>query len=86
MKYVGRYDDAITEVLLVTIRNIIGSEIYEVEPVMRVMTALGTSLLVDDRFKGKAMELNVGSWLDGIGGKYGDKASEILDEIKSILQ
>lgn len=82
---VRRYDDATPELLLITIRNVVGSELYEVEPVMRVMVALGTSLLVDYRFKEKAMELNAGSWVDGIARKYGDSASEIVDEIKSLL-
>jgi len=86
LKNVGRCDDAVPELLLIPIRNVIGSGLYEVEALLRVMVALGTLLVVDHRFKVKAKELNADSWIEGINGKYGDKASEIADEIIRILQ
>lgn len=86
MKSVGRFDDAIPDLFLITIGNICGSGIYETEPIVRVLVAFGTALLVDNTFQSKAKAMHMGSMLNLVASQHGEKAGSIVAEISSILQ
>lgn len=87
MKSAGRAtgDDTTPELFLITIGNICGSGLYETEAIVRVLIALGTSLLVSDSFKKKANDLNMTSMLQHVASHHGEKAASIVAEIRTIL-
>lgn len=82
----GKFDDVIPELFLPIIGNMCGSGLFEVEAMVRVLVGFGTVLLVDDVFKRKAIELNMGSMLRHISSNHGDLANAVTTEILSILQ
>ena len=85
LKSCRKYDDAITELFLITVGNICVSELFENEAIVRVLVGFGTVLLVSDGFRKHAKTLNMGSMVQRVAGQHGIKAVAVAAEIQSIL-
>jgi len=66
--------------------KILGSGLYETEATVRVLVALGTVLLANDKFLKRAKELNMASMFQNDSSQHGAKASAVAKEILMILE
>ena len=79
------YGCDIPDLFISLVGNILNNGSYESEAIVRALVAFGTTLLVDDIFVQKSRVL-VGSNIQSIASKHGDKAASVGAEIQSILE
>jgi len=82
----GKFQDLSPDLILSSVINILSSNIYETEAMLRVLVALGTTLLVSGKFIKCSKDLSVVSMVQHVSGKYGQKASDVVSELEMILQ
>ena len=66
--------------------GILGSGLYETESTVRVLVAMDTGLLADDKFQKRAKELNMASMVRDHPSQHGTKAIAVANEIQMILE
>jgi len=82
----GSEKDQVADMLFSSIVNILKSDVYEAEAIVRAMVALGTLLLADDELKERAKELNLIATIELVSNRHGQKASAVASELKIVLQ
>lgn len=82
----GTCVDLHVDLVLYPGKRILSSGLYETEATVRVLVALGTVLLADDKFQKRAKELNMASIVHDDSSQHGAKATAVAKEIQMILE
>eukprot|EP00555_Chaetoceros_dichaeta_P009228 CAMPEP_0198260324 /NCGR_PEP_ID=MMETSP1447-20131203/9324_1 /TAXON_ID=420782 /ORGANISM="Chaetoceros dichaeta, Strain CCMP1751" /LENGTH=848 /DNA_ID=CAMNT_0043947955 /DNA_START=87 /DNA_END=2633 /DNA_ORIENTATION=+ len=84
----GSCDGMDADSMLSPVGKVLASGLYETEATVRVLVALGTVLLADDKFLSRAKELDMAVVVRGVAGadQHGAKASVLAKDIQRILQ
>jgi hypothetical protein len=73
------------ERVMLICKTIVESNSYESESIVRVLTALGTTILTNSLYKVKAKALGVDAMLKIVRGGYSENVRDVCDEILLLL-
>jgi len=78
-------EPVLVERVILLCKTIVESNSYEAESIVRVLVALGTSILTNAVYKEQAKKLSIDTMLRNVRGQYPDHSRSVCDEILLLL-